>query len=178
MGRMALLLAPFKLSRGAVSHAWLACSLLFAAGKVHSANAPLIGPKEFPFEMQFTKGDTRQGSKVRIRVADDSVHYSRTVFEPGKDAVESKLSAPLDIRRKIALRRIMGDLPQYRVFGSCFGKDMRYYLIDTPAGKFYRSMPERSARCFSDEPGIWSLLEDLDTFIAPPDAPTDDPDLS
>lgn len=155
MGRNALLLAPVI--------------LLASALPARAANSLGQDPSRPPIEMQFTKGDTRDGSKVRIRLVGDSLHFSRTVYKPGRDAVQSDLSAPMDIRREVVLRRIMGELPRFRVFGSCFGKDMRYYLIDTPEGKFYRSMPERSARCFTDEPDIWPLLEDLDSFIAPPD---------
>lgn len=159
MGRNALLLAR------------LIIASTTALGAFPAMGATGIPPMEegAPFELNFTKGDTREGSKVRIRVIGDSLHYSRTTYAPGRDAVQTFRSAPLDIRRKLALKRIMGDLPQYRVFGSCFGKDMRYYLIDTPSGKFYRSVPGRSGRCYTDEPGIWSLLEDLDTFIAPPE---------
>lgn len=154
------------------------------AGMAALVALPAVGATEPPlkdeisaFELNFTKGDTREGAKVRIRVIGDSLHYSRTTYAPGRDAIRTSRSGPLDIRRKIALKRIMGDLPQYRVFGSCFGKDMRYYLIDTPSGKFYRSVPGRSGRCYTDEPGIWSLLEDLDTFITPPDD-ADDRELS
>jgi hypothetical protein len=130
-----------------------------------------------PFEMKFTKGDTREGAQVRIRVVGDSLHYSRTDYAPGRDAELSFRSTPLDARRKLAMKRILGDLPRFQVFGSCFGKGMRYYLIDVPGGKFYRSVPESSGRCFTDEPGIWSLLEDLDTFLAPPED-DEDPDYS
>lgn len=129
------------------------------------------------FELNFTKGDTREGSQVRIRVAGDSLHYSRTDFAPGRDAARSFRSEPLDSRRKLALKRILGELPRFQVFGSCFGKGMRYYLIDTPGGRFYRSLPERSGRCFTDEPGIWPLLDDLDTFMTPPEE-GEDPDYS
>jgi hypothetical protein len=167
MGRKALHLATLP----------LLAAICFAPD-AEATQAKLIQPQEFPFEMQFTKGDTRKGAKVRIRVLGDSVHYDRTVYEPGRAAVQSSESAPLDVRRRIALRRIMGDLPRFRVFGSCFGEGMRYYMIDGPAGRFYRSVPERSGRCYTDEPGIWSLLEDLDSFISPPDAAEDDPDRS
>lgn len=149
----------------------LAC--LLAAAFAAPAQAESVAP----FELNFTKGDTREGSKVRIRVIGDSIHWSRTVFEPGRDAVETSYRDLLDIRRKIALKRVLGELPRFQVFGSCFGKGMRYYLLDTPGGKFYRSVPERSGRCFSDEPGIWMLLEDLDSFIDPPVDPRD-PDFS
>lgn len=159
MGRNALLLARIIIASITALGAFPAMG---ATGTPHADEAS-------PFELNFTKGDTREGSKVRIRVIGDSLHYSRTTYAPGRDAIRTSRSALLDIRRKMALRRIMGDLPQYRVFGTCFGKDMRYYLIDTPSGKFYRSVPGRSGRCYTDEPGIWSLLEDLDTFITPPE---------
>lgn len=138
----------------------------------HPALAPAeIGPPGGSFELNFTKGDTREGAKLRIRIVGDSLHYSRTVFSPGREAVESYRSAPLDVRRKAALERIQGELSRFRVFDSCHGKGMRYYLIDIPGARFYRSLPERTSRCFTDEPGIWSLLDDLDTFIAPPEEP-------
>ena len=167
MGRNALLLASTL----------IASTLAFGPGQAMGANAASLGDPAAPFELNFTKGDTREGSKVRIRVIGDSLHYSRTSYAPGRNAIQTLRSAPLDVHRRIALKRIMGDLPQYRVFGSCYGKEMRYYLIDTPSGKFYRSVPERSGRCYTDEPGIWSLLEDLDTFITPPED-TEDRELS
>lgn len=152
-------------------------SLLLASAPIMAADGRAGAETPAPTELRFTKGDTRDGAQVRIRITGDSVHYSRTIFETGKDAVESRISAPLDSRRKSALGRIMGDLPRYRVFGSCFGKGMRYYLIDTPAGRFYRSVPEGPAGCYADEPGIWTFFEDLDAFIAPPQDPAD-PDIS
>lgn len=150
--------------------------LLALAAAPHRA-AAFTGEAPAGFEMKFTKGDTREGAQVSIRVAGDSLHYSRTDFAPGRDAALSSRSEPLDARRKSALKRILGELPRFQVFGSCFGKGMRYYLIDTPAGRFYRSLPERAGRCYADEPGIWTLFEDLDSFLAPPGDP-EDPDYS
>lgn len=147
-----------------------ACALLLALLPASlRAEVPAAGTPA-PFEMKFTKGDTREGSQVRIRVVGDSLHFSRTDYAPGRDAELSFRSAPLDAPRKLAMKRILGELPRFQVFGSCFGKGMRYYLIDVPGkAKFYRSVPERSGRCFTEEPGIWSLLEDLDSFLAPPE---------
>lgn len=140
-----------------------------------AAIAIAIAQTPAPIEMKFIKGDTREGAQVRIRVVGDSLHYIRSDFAPGRDVELSFRSAPLDAPRKLAMQRILGELPRFQVFGSCFGKGMRYYLIDTPGGKFYRSLPELSTRCFTEEPGIWNLLEDLDSFLVPPPDP-DDPD--
>jgi hypothetical protein len=78
---------------------------------------------------------------------------------------------PLNAHRRMALKGVLGDLPHYPVFGSCFGKDMRYYMVETESGKFYRSLPERSGKCYTDQPGIWSLFQDLDDLLAPPGDP-------
>jgi hypothetical protein len=128
-------------------------------------------------ELSFIRGDTRAGDKVRIRVVGDSLQYFRTEYSPGRADAKSRRTVPLDAGRKLALRRILGELPRYRVFDSCFGKGMRFYLVDTPAGRLYRSVPERSARCFGDEPGILSLLEDLDAFMTPPADAAPDSDM-
>ena len=74
-------------------------------------------------------------------------------------------------QRRRALLGVMGELPRYPSFGTCFGKDMRFYMVETEAGKFYRSLPERAGKCYVDEPGIWSLFQDLDELVAPPTEP-------
>jgi hypothetical protein len=45
---------------------------------------------------------------------------------------------------------------------------MRYYMVETAEGRFYRSLPERAGKCYLDEPGIFSLFQDLDDLVAPP----------
>jgi hypothetical protein len=154
--------------------ALMLASAAASAGAAGGSGATAAREAPAPLEFSFTKGDTREGSKVRIRVVGDSLHYSRTLYRAGRDAVHSDLRAPLDARRRIALRRIMDEMPRFRVFGSCFGKGMRFYMVDTPEGRFYRSLPERAGLCFPEEPGIWALFEDLETFMAPPETPPGD----
>jgi hypothetical protein len=161
MGRIRLFSAPAVTALILSS----AAAVVQASGRADASKPP---EGSAPFEISFRKGDTREGSQVRIRVVGDSVHYSRTLYRPGRLPAQYDLRAPLDIRRRIALRRIKDELPRFRVFGSCFGKGMRFYMVDTPEGRFYRSLPERAGLCFPDEPGIWALFEDLETFMAPP----------
>lgn len=121
-----------------------------------------------PMELSFIKGDTRNGSRVRIRVAGDSLHYRKTEFSPGNAPLETNSSARLDPARRKTLRNVMAELPRYPVFGSCHGKDMRYYMVETAEGNFYRSLPEHIGKCYQDQPGIWSFFQDLDILITPP----------
>jgi hypothetical protein len=132
----------------------------------NTSAAPL--PLPAPMQLSFIKGDTREGSKVHIRVAGDSLHYRRTEFSPGKPPLVTKSSAVLDQARRKTLRNVMAELPRYPVFGSCHGKDMRYYMIETEQGNFYRSLPEHIGKCYQDQPGIWSFFQDLDILITPP----------
>lgn len=118
-------------------------------------------------EMSFTKGDTREGSKIRLRFEGDSVFYHRTEYHESQ-ARETYQAIRINAARQGALKRVLGKLPSYRVFGSCWGEGMRYYMLDTPKGRFYRSVPESAGSCFSDEPGIFSLFEDIDTLLEPP----------
>jgi hypothetical protein len=124
-----------------------------------------------PVEMSFMKGDTRNGSKIHIRIAGDSLYYREVTYSPDTDPVEIRKSLLLYGQRRRALIGVMGELPRYSPFGTCFGKDMRFYMVETEAGKFYRSLPERSGKCYADEPGIWSLFQDLDDLLAPPNEP-------
>ena len=149
---------------------WLALPLLAVVG--HSAQAPHFGGLAVaaaPVEFTLIKGDTRQGSKIHVRIEGDSLHYRRTEYGDPAGPVETSQSVRLDARRKISLKNLLGDLPRLRTFGSCFGEGMRYYLVETPVGKFYRSLPERTSRCFSDEPDVWPMLENLEDLLAPPE---------
>jgi hypothetical protein len=119
-------------------------------------------------ELTFTKGDTREGTRVRLRFIGDSVFYERVEFHPDRLPLETSQSMRINGARSGALKRLMGELPRYRTFGSCWGEGMRYYMVTTADGKFYRSLPERSGRCFTDEPGIFSLFDDMDTLLEPP----------
>jgi hypothetical protein len=124
-----------------------------------------------PVEMSFIKGDTRNGTAVRIRILGDSLFYRETTYSPSTGPVESTKLMLLNAHRRMALKGVLGDLPRYPVFGSCFGKDMRYYMVETESGRFYRSLPERAGKCYTDQPGIWSLFQDLDDLLAPPNDP-------
>ena len=121
--------------------------------------------------MSFMKGDTRNGSRVQLRIVGDSLFYRETLYSPEASPVESHKRLFLHGQRRRALQGVMGELPRYPAFGTCFGKDMRFYLVETEAGKFYRSLPERAGKCYLDEPGIWSLFQDLDELLAPPTEP-------
>jgi hypothetical protein len=122
-------------------------------------------------EMSFMKGDTRNGSRVQLRIVGDSLFYRETLYSPEASPVENSKRLFLHGQRRRALQGVMGELPRYPAFGTCFGKDMRFYLVETEAGKFYRSLPERAGKCYLDEPGIWSLFQDLDALLAPPTEP-------
>ncbi len=119
-------------------------------------------------ELSFTKGDTHNGTRVRLRILGDSIFYHRTLFAPGSAPRESDQALVLDIQRQRTLQGVMGELPRYPAFGSCYGEGMRYYLVETDKGKFYRSVPEQTGKCYLDEPSIFSLFEDLDDLLAPP----------
>jgi hypothetical protein len=122
-------------------------------------------------ELSFTKGDTRNGTKVRLRILGDSIYYHRTIYAAGASPRESDQTAPMDIQRQRTLQGVMGELPRYPVFGSCYGEGMRYYLVETDKGKFYRSVPEQTGKCYLDEPSIFGLFEDLDDLLTPPGDP-------
>lgn len=119
--------------------------------------------------MSFTKGDTRNGTKVELRILGDSVHYREVTYSPNAAPLESRKTILLNGHRRKALNGVMGELPRYPAFGSCYGRDMRFYMVETAQGKFYRSVPERSGKCYLDEPGIWSLFQDLDDLLRPPE---------
>jgi hypothetical protein len=121
--------------------------------------------------MSFMKGDTRNGSRVHLSIVGDSLYFRETVYKPEASPVESRKRLFLNGQRRRALLGVMGELPRYPSFGTCFGKDMRFYMVETEAGKFYRSLPERAGKCYMDEPGIWSLFQDLDALLAPPTEP-------
>ena len=121
-----------------------------------------------PVELSFTKGDTRNGSKILLRIVGDSLYYREITYYPNAAPLESKKSILLYGQRRRALNGVLGDLPRYSPFGTCFGKDMRFYMVETTAGKFYRSLPQRGGKCYTDEPGIWSLFQDLDDLMSPP----------
>lgn len=135
------------------------------------AGAPLPAPGKPPLEMSFMKGDTRNGSRVHIRIVGDSMFYRETVYTLEAAPAETYKRMFLFGQRRRALMGVMGQLPRYPAFGTCFGKDMRFYMVETEAGKFYRSLPERSGKCYLNEPGIWSLFQDLDDLVAPPTEP-------
>ncbi|HKP98005.1 MAG TPA: hypothetical protein VJ385_19895 [Fibrobacteria bacterium] len=140
---------------------------LAALGGLDSAIAADPGP----VEMSFMKGDTRNGSKVHIRVLGDSLYYREVTYYPNSAPLESRKAMLLSGPRRKALKSVMGELPRYPTFGSCFGKDMRFYMVETAGGKFYRSLPGRAGKCYPDEPDIWSLFQDLDDLLAPPGDP-------
>ena len=127
------------------------------------------GEPSFSVDMSIKKGDTRNGSQIRLRVVGDSLYYSETIYWPHTNPLESKKAMRLDGARRRALKGVMGGFPRYSPFGSCYGKDMRFYMVETPEGKFYRSLPELTGKCYSDEPGIWSLFRDLDELLIPPE---------
>ena len=122
-------------------------------------------------EMSFMKGDTRKGSKVHLRIVGDSLFFRETTFLPGAAPLETMKTILLNGQRRRALMGVMGGLPRYPSFGSCHGKDMRFYMVETAEGNFYRSLPERGGKCYMNEPGIWSLFQDLDDLLAPPADP-------
>lgn len=131
------------------------------------APAPVQGPAP-TVEMAFTKGDTRNGSRIHIRVLGDSLYYRETVYSPETAPKENRKTLYLFGVRRRALMGVLGDLPRYPAFGTCYGKDMRFYMVETPTGNFYRSLPEQAGKCYLDEPGIWSLFQDLDDLLSPP----------
>ncbi len=122
-----------------------------------------------PMEMSFMKGDTRNGSKIHLRIVGDSLYYSEVAYRPDAGPLETRKALLLGGNRRKALNGVLGELQRYSPFGTCFGRDMRFYMVETAAGKFYRSLPERSGKCYTDEPGIWSLFQDLDDLLTPPD---------
>lgn len=121
-----------------------------------------------PTQMTLIKGDTHEGFKILLRIDGDSAHYHRTEYRPSESARETRVSIQINGARRGAFKRVLGTLPHYRTFGSCWGKEMRFYLVESPGGKFYRSLPERSGRCYTDEPGIFSVFDDLETLLEPP----------
>ncbi len=149
----------------------LTLCLLAAASAFAGAPESAPGFAKGTAEMSFMKGDTRKGSRVQLRIVGDSLFYRETTYSPEASPVESLKRIFLHGHRRRALLGVMGELPRYPAFGTCFGKDMRFYMVETEAGKFYRSLPERAGKCYLDQPGIWSLLEDLDDLIAPPTEP-------
>ncbi|MEO7426484.1 MAG: hypothetical protein ABI036_14950 [Fibrobacteria bacterium] len=153
-------------------HAADSGSMTAASSRVSTAASVGTGiDPSFPVEMSIKKGDTRNGSHIRLRVAGDSLYYSETIYWPETTPLEFRKAVRLNGARRKALKGVMGGFPRYPPFGSCYGKDMRFYMVETPEGKFYRSLPERTGKCYSDEPGIWSLFQDLDDLLIPPDDP-------
>ena len=147
--------------------------LLGAALLAESALAATKPPGDGAIELSFTKGDTHNGARIRLRILGDSIFYHRTVYAPGAAPRESEQALVLDIQRQRTLQGVMGELPRYPAFGSCYGEGMRYYLVETDKGKFYRSVPEQTGKCYLDEPSIFSLFEDLDDLLSPPGDPKD-----
>ena len=141
---------------------------LLAAASVF---ADASGSAKGSVEMSFMKGDARNGSRVNLRIVGDSLYYRETIYTPSASPVETRKRLFLYGQRRRALLGVMGELPRYSSFGTCFGKDMRFYMVETAAGKFYRSLPERAGKCYMDEPGIWSLFQDLDDLLSPPTEP-------
>ncbi|MBW8888408.1 MAG: hypothetical protein JF616_11690 [Fibrobacteres bacterium] len=142
--------------------------LLGAALLAESSPAATKPPVDGAIELSFTKGDTHNGTRIRLRILGDSIFYHRTLYAPGAAPRESEQALLLDIQRQRTLQGVMGELPRYPAFGSCYGEGMRYYLVETDKGKFYRSVPEQTGKCYLDEPSIFSLFEDLDDLLAPP----------
>jgi hypothetical protein len=162
------------------------CLVGFAAlGTLHAADSGVVdttshfgtaaslkpGDPSLPVEMSFKKGDTRNGSQIRLRIAGDSLYYSEVTYYPNSNPLETRKAIKLNSVRRKALNEVMGELPRYSPFGTCYGKGMRFYMVETAAGKFYRSLPERSGKCYSEEPDIWSLFQDLDELLTPPEDP-------
>jgi hypothetical protein len=141
------------------------------AGNPEPATVVSAPPQPGPVEMSFMKGDTRNGSKVHLRIVGDSLFFRETTYSTDADPLESNKTILLHGQRRRALMGVMGELPRYPSFGSCYGKDMRFYMVETAEGKFYRSLPERAGKCYTNEPGIWSLFQDLDDLLAPPADP-------
>jgi hypothetical protein len=146
---------------------------LLLLGAAH-ATTPANSADAGAIELSFIKGDTRNGAKVRLRILGDSIYYHRTQYSPDAPPRTTEQAAPLDIQRERTLKILMGELPRYPTFGSCYGKGMRYYLVDTGKGKFYRSIPERAGKCYLDEPGIFGLFEDMDDLLTPPSSTPED----
>ncbi len=121
--------------------------------------------------MTFIKGDSHNGSRIKVEIEKDSLRYQVTTYSPNVAPLQTEITVPLTAHRRISLKNVQGELPRYPSFGSCFGKGMKYYMVETSEGKFYRSLPERAGRCYSDEPGIFSLFQDLDDLMAPPADP-------
>ncbi len=136
-------------------------------GKADALGYPALGDDE-PIVMSFTKGDTRNGSKIQLRIVGDSLYFKEITYAPNIAPVEALKTIPFNGHRRRALNSVMGELPRYPSFGSCYGRDMRFYMVETAEGKFYRSVPARSGKCYIDEPGIWSLFQDLDDLMTPP----------
>lgn len=145
----------------------LAAAVAFSVPFAH-AGQPAPVKRQPPVEMSFMKGDTRNGSKIHIHVVGDSLFYRETVYSPDAAPKESQKNFQLYGQRRRALMGVMGDLPRYPAFGSCYGQDMRFYMVEADGHKFYRSLPEQDGKCYSDEPGIWSLFQDLDDLLSPP----------
>ena len=137
------------------------------------ANPPPAGDG---LELSFIQGDTRKGTQVKVRILGDSIYFRRTIYSPGATLQILDETAPLDVQRQRTLNGVLGELPRYPSFGSCYGKGMRYYLVETGKGRFYRSVPEHAGKCYLDEPGIFSLFEDIDDLLAPLAPP--EPDAS
>jgi hypothetical protein len=142
-----------------------------ASAPATSTPAAAAESPQAPAELSFMKGDTREGSKVQIRIVGDSLYYRQTTYAPDAAPVRTDKAALLSGHRRRALKSVLGELPRYPTFGTCFGKGMRYYMVETAEGRFYRSLPERSGKCYVDEPGIWSLFQDLDDLMTPPSNP-------
>ncbi|MDB5103206.1 MAG: hypothetical protein JWP91_895 [Fibrobacteres bacterium] len=155
-------------NRTFISFCLLALAPAFAVVPVPADSAAVA---QGPVEMSFMKGDTRNGSKVHLRIVGDSLHYTETSYHPDSAPIESRKSILLNGQRRRALHGVLGDLPRHPAFGTCFGKDMRFYMVETAEGRFYRSLPLRAGKCYTDEPGIWSLFQDLDDLLAPPRDP-------
>jgi hypothetical protein len=150
---------------------WAAAGLLACALLAETPAANASRTVKQPVDFTFVKGDSRQGERVQVHIAGDSLRYLVTTYNPSEPPVQTERTVRLSVHRQISLLNVLGNLPRYPAFGSCFGKGMRYYLVETSEGKFYRSLPERAGRCYSDEPGIWSMFQDLDDLAVPPAEP-------
>lgn len=164
------------------SRLFLATGLICSASPAPWARSPDLAAATTtavkpPLELTFVKGDSRNGARIHVTIDGDSLRYRVTTYSPNEAPVQTLRSVHMTAHRKISLSSALGELPRYPAFGSCFGKGMKYYLVETPQGKFYRSLPEQAGRCYSDEPGIWSLFQDLDDLMVPP-SETDYQELS